>query len=64
MKEIICRSGHRKFYPYKVYCFTSLTSSLALVLQTGFIEICESTRNAFATGKLADVNDGNIWKDF
>ena len=45
--------------------FTSLISSLqALVLGTGFIQQCESTRKAVGANKLSDVYDGTIWKDF
>ena len=65
MKEVISRSGHQKFYPYKVCCLTSLKSSLqALVLRSGFIQLCESTRNDFNPESLTDVYDGYIWKEF
>ena len=65
MKEIVSSGGHRKFYPHSMFCFTSLISSLqALVLRTGFMQQCESTRKAFATTGLSDVYDGTIWKDF
>ena len=65
MKEIVSSSGHKKFYPHSFFCFTSLISSLqALVLRTGFIHQCESTRKAVGANKLSDVYDGTIWKDF
>ena len=47
MNEIVSSSGHKKFYSHRVFGFTSLISSLqALVLRTGFIQQCESTRKA------------------
>lgn len=48
MKEVVSSSGHRKFYPHAIFCSASLITSLqALVLRTGFMEQCESTRKAF-----------------
>ena len=65
MKEVMSSSGHRKFYPHAIFCFASLITSLqALVLRTGFMEQCESTRKAFSTTGLSDVYDGTLWKDF
>ena len=65
MKEVISRSSTHKFYPHKVSCFTSLIASLqALVLRSGFIQMCESTRNSFDSMNFTDVYDGSIWKDF
>ena len=65
MKEIVSSSGNRKFYPHSVYCFLNLTSSLqALVLRTGFIQQCESKREAFAAEGMSDVYDRTLWKDF
>lgn len=65
MKEIVSSSGHKKYYPHAVFCFESLITSLqALVLRTGFMEQCESTRNAFATTGMSDVYDGSLWKEF
>ena len=65
MKEVVSSSGHRKFYPHAIFCFASLIASLqALVLHTGFMEQCESTRRAFSTTGYSDVYDGTLWKDF
>ena len=65
MKEIMTSSGQRKFYPHRVFCFASVISSLqALVLRTGFMQQCESTRNTLSTTGFSDVYDGSIWKEF
>ena len=43
----------------------SLKESLQkLILRVGFLEHCESTRQASSTERLADVYDGAIWKEF
>lgn len=64
MKQIVTSSGNRNFYPLKVYCYTSLITSLqTLVRRTGFIEQCESTRACFSS-QLSDVYDGTQWNDF
>ena len=65
MKEVVSSSGNRKFYAHAIFCFASLITSLqALVLRTGFMELCESTRKGFAATGLSDVYDGTLWKDF
>ena len=66
MKEIVSRTGHSKFYPHKIFCFSSLIVCLqAHVLRTGFVELCESTRNNISTeALLTDVYDGLIWNQF
>lgn len=53
MKVVVSSSGHQRFYPHKFYCFLNLISSLQiLLLQTGFIEQCESTRENVASARL------------
>lgn len=65
MKEIASVGGHRRFYPYKIFCFVNVVAALqTFVLRTGFLEQCESTRNKFTDPELSDVYDGSIWKDF
>lgn len=65
MKEVVSCSGHSRFYPHAIFCFASLIASLqALLLRTGFMEQCESTRRAFAATGFSDVYGGTLWKDF
>ena len=60
MREIRSITGNTKFYPHKVYRFVSLISSLqTLIMRTGFVEQCESTRNAFSNSGLSDIYDGS-----
>lgn len=45
IKSVVSKNGHKKVYPHLVFCFSSLRVSLQnLVLLSGFIEQCESTR--------------------
>ena len=65
LKSIVSHSGQAKLYPHMVYCFSSLTVSIQnLVLRSGFVEYCESTRKLVASSSLTDLYDGNIWKQF
>ena len=65
MKEVITSNGTNKHYPHKVYCFISLISYLQLIMmRSGFVEQCESTRNIFSETGISDVYDGTLWKNF
>ena len=65
MKEIISCNGNQKLYPHRIFCFINLVSALqTLILRTGFLEQCESTRNKFSEAGFSDVSDGSIWKAF
>lgn len=65
MKEVITSGGTKKFYPHKVYCFISLISYLqTLIMRSGFVEQCESTRNLFSPSGYSDIYDGSLWKEF
>ena len=64
-KEIVSANGSKRQHPHKIYCISRLSSSLQnLILKPGFIEKCESTRNAFSNSRLSDVYDGEIWRHF
>ena len=44
-KEIVLKSGKKSYYPLKVYCYKSLTESLATLQQRdGIIDFCEHGR--------------------
>lgn len=65
LKNVISASGHSKRYPYKIFCISSIASSLqALVLRPGFIQSCESTRKFIASTTISDIYNGKIWSDF
>ena len=56
------------YWAFKIIstCFSSLIACLqAHVLRTGFVELCESTRNNISTeALLTDVYDGVNWNQF
>ena len=71
LKTVHVTSGKR-LYPYKVYCYQTLISSLQSLLQLpGFSNSCEHWRTQFQSENdqendfvLRDIYDGKIWRDF
>ena len=63
-REVTTRTGNKKHYPYLVYPFTSLISSLqSLLLQPDFYVLCEMWRcNQRDHLNLSDIYDGGIWR--
>ena len=59
-KEIVLKSGKKSYYPLKVYCYKSLTESLATLLQRdGIIDLCEHWRQRqVPDGYLCDIRSG------
>jgi len=65
VKEVITKTS-KKFYPLKCYCYNSVRDSLQSLLQNNnLINECEMWRDrTIPDGMLADVYDGQVWKDF
>lgn len=66
LKSVETASGHKFLYPFKIYCYNTLMSSLQkLLLRPSFYEHCNHwcTRTQHPN-TLADVYDGRIWKEF
>lgn len=59
MREVTTRSGNKKHYPYLVYPFVSVVSSLqSLLLRPEFYDMCESWRHRLNCDTiLSDVYD-------
>ena len=65
LKSVKVSSGKTIFYPFRLYCYKSLQSSLQnLLLRPGFIENCERWKTRNTTGTICDVYEGRVWKDF
>jgi hypothetical protein len=67
LKNVEVKSGKIFLYPYKIYCYASLKSSLQkLFLRPSFYEQCQhwNKRPLVTDGSLYDVYDGAIWKEF
>ena len=59
-------NGKTRLYPFKVYCYQSLISSLQRLLQRpGFTKSCEHWRSWLRNSEvLRDIYDGKVWDDF
>ena len=66
LKTVHLRSGRKIFYPFKVYCYNGIKSTLQkLLLRPHFYESCSLwTKRTSTQGVLSDVYDGCIWKEF
>ena len=65
-KKVILSCGKVCFYPYKLYCFNSVIEQVERLLKRpGVPEMCEQWREREVNEDiLADVYDGDIWRDF
>lgn len=66
LKEVTLKSGGTKLYPFKVYCYNSVTDNLRrFIKRPGFFMKCEMWRNRkVPDGFLADIFDGRVWKEW
>ena len=64
LKSVELKSGKSFFYPYKIYSYKSIKSSLEkLLLLPSFYNRWKTQPND-SNGFLKDVYDGAIWKEF
>lgn len=65
IKEVITKKG-KKFYPLKTYCYYPLLKSIPKILERNkMLDQCEQCRTCkIPTNVMADVYDGQVWKDF
>lgn len=65
MKTVHCVSGRKLLYPFKIYCYSGITSTLQkLLLRPSFFTSCQQWRSRPANNMLSDLYDGRIWKEF
>lgn len=66
LKTVHFLSGRKLLYPFKVYCYNGITSTLQkLLLRSTFLSSCEQWRKRnVASGLISDVYDGQVWKEF
>ena len=65
LKEVVSRNGNPKFYPFLVFPYCSVISTLKrMFTRPGFLELCEQTRLMSPGDLLQDVMDGKIWREF
>ena len=65
-KKVVLNNGAEEFYPVKVYCYNSVKEKLQeMLMRDNFPQLCESWRDhQTQEGYLADITDGQVWKDF
>ena len=65
---MVLGNGTEAFYPLKVYCYNSVKEKLEQLLmrdKCNFPQLFESWRgHQTEEGYLADITDGQVWKDF
>ena len=64
--RVTLQNGKSCFYPISYYCTGSIIEELEkFLLRENFASNCELWRNReMRGGLLADVYDGNLWKEF
>ncbi|CAC5417978.1 unnamed protein product [Mytilus coruscus] len=64
--KVVQLQGTKKLYPFKTFCYKSIALTLSSFVQRpDFEEKCEIWRSRRQEpGFLADVFDGNIWREF
>lgn len=65
-KKVFLSNQREEFYPLKVYCYNSVKEKLQeMLMRDNFPKLCESWRDhQTPEGYLADIVDGQVWKDF
>lgn len=65
LKTVQLASGRRILYPFKVFPYKTLSSSLQeLLLRPGFADLCQHWKSRSVPTSFQDVYDGKIWKEF
>ena len=63
--RVTLQSGKTCFYPIRYYCTRSIIEELEkFLLRENFASNCELWRNREMGDLLADVYDGNLWREF
>ena len=66
LKRVQFSSGHEFLYPFKVYCYSGIRSTLEkLLLRPNFVALCNLWREKDTVSNvLQDIYDGRVWKEF
>ena len=65
LKSVHFESGRRILYPFKVYCYSGIETTLRKLLsRPTFVSNCQVWKSRPVTNFLSDVYDGQIWKEF
>lgn len=61
LKSVEVKLGKKILYPYKLYCYTPLKSSLQKLFVRSFYEQCQHWKTRSLDGSLNDVYDGGSY---
>ena len=65
VKTVELASGRKVYYPFLVYCYLDIETSLqSLLLHSKFYSHCREWKSRTHSGMLEDVYDGKVWNDF
>ena len=66
LKSVNLISGKVVLYPFKVFCYQSLKTSLqSFLLRPGFVELCEHWHSwKESSNEVRDIYDGKLWKEY
>ena len=65
LKTVQFPSGRNILYPFKVYCYSGIKSTLQkLLMRPKFVSNCQLWKLRPVNDLLSDVYDGQIWKEF
>ena len=65
MKSVHLKSGQTILYPFKLYCYNGLKSTLQrLLMRPTFIDSCDQWRSRPPSNNISDIYDGKVWRDF
>ena len=65
LKSVQFTSGRKILYPFKVYCYNGIKSTLQkLLTRPSFVSNCQVWKARPMTDLLSDVYDGKVWKEF
>ena len=64
LKSVQFRSGRKVLYPFKLYCYNGIKSTLQkLLMRPNFFSNCQLWRSRPVNNLLSDLYDGQIWKE-
>ena len=65
VKTVKLASGRKVYYPFLVYCYLGIETSLqSLLLHSKFYSHCQEWKSRTHTGALENIYDGKVWDDF
>lgn len=65
LKTVQFTSGRKLLYPFKLYCYKSVQSTLqSFLLRPDFYSNCQKWRTRPDSPSLSEIYDGKVWQEF